>query len=73
MQKLKKIKKFIFDKAQYQVSDSYGNSGLLQVDYKRNSYKLVGAVLEENAEAEIKLFAQELLERKHGKNFAQDS
>jgi len=73
MQKLKKVKTFVFDKAQYRVSDSSGNTGLLQINYANNPYEMSGAMLDKPAVAEIRLFAEDLLRRKHGRNFASES
>jgi len=73
MQKFKKVKTFVFDKAQYRVSDSSGNLGLLQIDYANNSFEMIGEGLEKSATAEIESFAEDLLQRKHGKNFAGES
>lgn len=69
MEKLTKLNSFVFDKAQYQLVDSKGNKSLLKIDYKNNSYKVVG-ILDENAAEEISKFASAVLLRKHGVNFA---
>jgi hypothetical protein len=69
MEKLTKFKSFTFDKAQYQLVDASGNKSLLKIDYKNNSYKIVG-ILDENATEEISKFASAVLLRKHGVNFA---
>lgn len=68
MEKLTKLKSFIFDKAQYKVIDAQGNEGLLKVDYKNNSYKIVGKI-EKISHQELTDFAETILQRKHGVNF----
>jgi hypothetical protein len=74
MQDLKNVKKFIFDKAQYQIEDSLGNRGVLKVDYKSNKYQIKilshSQNLEDTATAELHSLAADLLKRKHGVNFA---
>lgn len=69
MEKFEKINAFFFDKAQYKVSDSFGNTVVLKVDYWNNSYELIGK-LEKSAMEEINIFAKSILRRKHAVNFA---
>lgn len=71
MEKLKNLKEFIFDKAQYQVQDTKGNKGLLKVDYKNKQYSIEGRGLATESIQELALFAQSILEKKHGINFAE--
>ncbi|OGC69310.1 hypothetical protein A2415_02950 [candidate division WWE3 bacterium RIFOXYC1_FULL_39_7] len=66
------IKSFEFDNAQYLVSDGE-TSLVLKVNYKNNKYEIehngksVPAYLKKEASA----IAEDLLERKHGVNFAE--
>lgn len=71
MKELKNIKTFLFDKAQYRVSDSRGNKGVLKVNYKNGSYQIKGNALEKSALKEISAFADDLVARKSGKNFVE--
>lgn len=71
--KTKTISKFIFNKAQYFVSDGNGCEIVLEIDYFHNKFlikKLSGEVVQD-FDKEIKLIAQDLLKRKYRKNFAQ--
>ena len=72
MQKLKQIKTFFFDKAQYRIADYRGNKGLLQLDYANNKYRIVGTGMKKSVLKEVEGFAQDLLRRKYGKNFAEE-
>lgn len=70
--KRKYIKKFIFDKAQYYVGDGNGNEVLLKINYYNKTYRLhtKTKITDQKFENDLKGIAEELLERKHGKNFA---
>ena len=70
--KTKYIKTFEFDKAQYIVSDGNANL-LLKVNYKDNRYQIryKGKKQSELLNEEISEIAEDLLQRKHGKNFAE--
>jgi hypothetical protein len=73
LKKLIHTKSFLFEKAQYVLSDGKGNSLLLIVDYKNNKHK--DAVVKKNGGGYMKLqkeagkVAKDLLERKHKINF----
>lgn len=73
MKKLIHTKSFLFEKAQYVLSDSKGNSLLLTVDYKKNKH--ADLVIKKNGGGYKKLqreagkVAKDLLERKHKVNF----
>lgn len=75
MVKLKHTKKFLFDYAQYTVSDNGREEYLLKIYYKKNRYELVknGRVVGKKFEDEIRKFAKDLLSRKHGINFAKNN
>ena len=68
MEKLTKLKSFIFDVAQYEIEDKFGNKGTLKVNYKNKSYEIEG-ITDIEAYEELSLFAQTILDRKHGVNF----
>jgi|GEM_PF-1564808 len=69
MEKLTKLQSFMFDKAQYEIIDTLGNRGLLKVDYKNNKYKVIG-IKDRDSIQKVFLFAQSILAKKHGVNFA---
>ena len=68
----KKIKDFYFVKAQYQVGDGNGNSALLTVDYKDNTFRIESTEKTHNLKfaSHVKEVGRDLLKRKHGVNFA---
>lgn len=68
MEKLTKLKTFTFDIAQYEIEDKFGNKGLLKVNYKGKSYQILG-IKDQDAYEELELFAQTILNKKHGVNF----
>jgi hypothetical protein len=72
MKQLKNVKEFMFESAQYYVSNDGGDKIILQVDYKNNEYyiKEVGGVLNPAFRKDISVVAADLLQRKHGTNFA---
>jgi len=69
MEKLTKLKSFMFDKAQYQVVDRLGNTGLLKVNYKDKKFEIMGDI-ESDSKKELTEFANTILDKKHGVNFA---
>jgi hypothetical protein len=72
MIKLQHIKSFIFDKAQYRITDGNGSRGLLVIDYYHNSYTLKGENISPKLSQEAANLASDLLHRKHAVNFAAD-
>lgn len=74
MKNLKNIKKFIFGFAQYHLSDGEGDEVLLKIDYKNNKYSLknIGEDFNEDFRKEIHEVAGDLLQRKHGVDFAKN-
>jgi len=74
MKRFVHTKSFLFDKAQYILSDGNGNKLLLLVDYKKNNHSSVpikengGGYLELQKEA--RRVARDLLLRKSKTNFA---
>jgi hypothetical protein len=72
MKNLKSIKSFVFNYAQYEIADAAGNKGLLKVNYKDNTYivDFNSASKSRDVKTEAGLIAQDLLQRKHGVNFA---
>lgn len=71
LKKVTYIKEFLFDKAQYYLSDENKNRVLLKINYKENSYEI------DNLTNASKGFAKEvtdvainLLKKKHGINRA---
>lgn len=70
--KVKYIKEFLFDSAQYFVADENGNKVLLKINYKDNSYAIQKAK-QGGADAfnkEVEEVALGLLHKKHGVNRA---
>jgi hypothetical protein len=59
------ITQFTFDKAQYKVQDSEGNSVTLIMNYAGNSYEVEGIENEL-----VRQIALDLLAKKHAANFA---
>ena len=70
MKNLKYITNFVFDKAQYEISDRNGNFGLLKIDYKNNKYDFKTVQKSIKLIKEADRVAKDLLKRKHGVNFA---
>ena len=69
--KSKYIKKFVFDKAQYFVGDGNGNDAVLQIDYYSNTFEIKSKQnIDQDFQFELEKKANDLLKRKHGKNFA---
>ncbi len=61
----------MFNKAQYFVGDGNGCELILEIDYFNNKYLIIGAKsVNVNVENEARQIAMNLLNRKHGKNFA---
>jgi len=69
MKDLKYIKSFVFDYAQYEIADENGNTGILKVNYKNNKFEVVTSSSGE-LKSEAAKIAKDLLQRKHGVNFA---
>ncbi|OGY40359.1 MAG: hypothetical protein A2570_03735 [Candidatus Brennerbacteria bacterium RIFOXYD1_FULL_41_16] len=69
---IKHIKTFIFNHAQYKMSDEKGNEIILKIDYKNNSYSLknISKTVNKSFRTEARMIARDLLRRKHGINFA---
>ncbi len=61
-----KITKFYFVKATYLLGDDWGNEVKMSVDYQNNKFRLCGTGLKKEAA----VVATNLLQRKHGVNFA---
>lgn len=72
MKQLENVKQFMFESAQYYVSDGDGDRVILRVDYKNNSYSIEekGGTLNPAFRQDISQVAADLLQRKHGENFA---
>jgi hypothetical protein len=70
--KAQSISKFIFNKAEYIIEDESG-SLLLRIDYFNNSYAIEqrSQTVTKKIKKEAKYIAEDLLSRKHGKNFAE--
>jgi len=64
-----KISKFYFDKARYFLEDDQGNELLLEVNYKNNTFAIKGDTVAK-VRRSVEDFAKDILERKHGINFA---
>ena len=65
----KYITSFIFDKAQYYVTDENGNTILLKINYKEKSFTLKKTKqLSKRFTKEIQEVAKGLLNKKHGVN-----
>ncbi len=71
MKELTHINMFLFDHAQYNLKDVFGNNILLKVDYKNNQYQILSdsSDISDLVNEEISNFARDLLKRKSGKNF----
>lgn len=73
VQQLKTTKQFTFGTAYYHAGDGQGDCVVLKVDYANNTFMLVprtGAQPNKTFREELGNFAQDLLKRKHGVNFA---
>jgi len=70
MKNLKSIKSFLFNYAQYDIADKHGNKGVLKINYKDNSYDIELGIDDSALRVEVVTVAKDLLERKHGINFA---
>lgn len=68
----KYVKSFIFDQANYLVSDG-SRQFVLNVDYKNNRYVVKGnkGRLPQQLRTELNAIAGDLLLRKHNRNFAE--
>ena len=65
----KYIRSFIFDRAQYYVSDEKGTMILLKINYKENNFTLEKTKrVSEDFTKEIEEVAEGLLKKKHGVN-----
>lgn len=62
---MQKITQFLFDRAQYQLTDSEGHTVLLKMNYAGNSYEIEGG---ESRVAER--VAESLLAKKHAVDFS---
>jgi len=70
MKTIKHINSFMFQRAQYLLSDGRSGSAVLKVDYAGNTYEISdSSTVDEAFKAEIHRVAQDLLKRKHGVNF----
>ena len=69
--KTKFITKFLFNKAQYVTTDSFGREFILEIDYWNNDFVINGEIIDEEVANELRHIALDLLKRKHNKNFAQ--
>ena len=65
----KVITKFYFDKAKYLVGDYLGIEVFLKVDYKNGKFRL-SQELPEPQNTQVKIYAQDMIKRKHGLNFS---
>jgi hypothetical protein len=72
MKDLKHITNFVFNYAQYDVTDDKGSHALLKINYKDNDYSVdfVNDKQDPDLKNEASNIAQDLLSRKHGVNFA---
>ena len=63
----------MFGMARYQVGNSSGSSVTLTIDYENNRFDLSqdGSTADKAFLLEVKRVAQDLLQRKHGVNFAE--
>ncbi len=72
MLKTTHITKFLFQKADYYLSNEKGNELLLKVNYKNNTYLVKNlSVVNPDLNEEAKKIAKNLLVRKHNVNFAE--
>ena len=76
MKRSKYIHKFFFNRASYTVGDDFGNSLVMDIDYKGDNFKIT--VLESRDSYKIRKLkgdvckvAKDLLIRKSGVNFAE--
>jgi hypothetical protein len=69
MKNLKNINSFVFNYAQYEITDISGNRGLLKIDYKNKTHSYEG-IADQDLTLELNKIARDLLSRKHGVNFA---
>ena len=67
------IDSFRFKQAEYSIGDGNGAEVILRMDYKNNSFELRGNNTTANKHflEEVQQIAHDLLERKHGVNFAE--
>ena len=73
MKQFKSIKQFVFVSAQYQIGDDSGTNVILKIDYEHNLYaveSMDGNIFNERFRQEVANIASDLLNRKHGVNFA---
>jgi len=72
MKNLKFIKSFVFNYAQYEIADENSNKGVLKVNYKDNKFTIedISGGLSKKLITETTKVARDLLQRKHGVNFA---
>lgn len=69
------IREFSVGMAHYHVVSKKGHEVILQIDYKSNTYSLekMSSNLDEQFRQEVADVALDLLSRKHGVNFADQS
>lgn len=69
------VQSFTFKNAVYYASDGFGDTVALRIYYARNKYRIqsLGTVVNNSFRQELSNFAKDLLERKHGVNFATKS
>jgi hypothetical protein len=71
MKNLKYINKFLFENAKYKIADSEGNIAYLVINYKDKNFKVETITkVDPDFIKEAENIAIDLLERKHGVNFA---
>lgn len=72
MRNLKFIKSFVFNYAQYEIADENSNRGILNVNYRDNKFTIedISGKFSKKLISETTKVAKDLLQRKHGVNFA---
>ena len=73
MKQTKNIQEFIFGVAYYHINSRSGDTVILRVDYQNNTYSLKNKSepFSQKFQQEVSEIAKDLLERKHGVNFAE--
>lgn len=71
--KVQYIDSFVFDSANYAISNGKGVVVTLKIDYKNNKYSIEKSnnIKDKNFQKEIEKIAMDLLKRKHAVNFAE--
>lgn len=69
--KVQNIKAFVFNQAEYRISDGKSDV-MLKIDYANNAFTIeeLGDNADQKLKSEIVSIAEDLLKRKHGVNFA---